>query len=229
MDQVYRNLKKARQEKGLTLEQVAERIGMTKAGYHAIERGINDVGIRKLEKIAGALGVSVEELLGVGQALERAQRANVWLAEELAEYKGRDAVWEMFYQDYLLAYDKLETVSQFLAHYQGTAPVQAGALYAEFRSWMAGRLELQAKSTQGGGNGQPNRKLFEAEMLEKARAALDAQSSLAGWVLSSLANISRFNRPLTEYGDREAYPHMKQVYENAVLQVQKKLKEITGG
>jgi len=55
-------IKKVRELKNLTQEQVAEQIGMTTSGYSRIERGEVRVSIERLEQIARALGVQPNDL-----------------------------------------------------------------------------------------------------------------------------------------------------------------------
>jgi transcriptional regulator with XRE-family HTH domain len=60
-----------REQAGLSQQQLAERLGMTQRAYAYWER--NPVALRpdQLQKLAGVLGVSVEELLGDGNRAMR--------------------------------------------------------------------------------------------------------------------------------------------------------------
>ena len=53
-----------RQVKGLTQEEVAERLNLSVNGYGKIERGNCDINLHRLEQIAEVFGVEVIELLG---------------------------------------------------------------------------------------------------------------------------------------------------------------------
>jgi len=53
--------------KGLSQEQVAEQIGLSTVGYGKIERGETDVSWSRLEKIAQAMGIGLEQLLGLNE------------------------------------------------------------------------------------------------------------------------------------------------------------------
>ncbi|MGO6749540.1 helix-turn-helix domain-containing protein [Rhizobium ruizarguesonis] len=57
------NLKRLRQELGLSQEKVAELAGIHRNYLGGIERCERNVGLDNLEKIAGALGVSPADLL----------------------------------------------------------------------------------------------------------------------------------------------------------------------
>ena len=59
------NLKKFRKEKGLTLEELAQRLGTSKQTIHRYENGvISNVPSDKVEQLAAALGVTPSMLMG---------------------------------------------------------------------------------------------------------------------------------------------------------------------
>ncbi len=57
------NIRKIREEKGLTQEKLAAEADLHRAYIGQIERGEKNIGLINLEKIANALGVDVKELL----------------------------------------------------------------------------------------------------------------------------------------------------------------------
>ena len=59
---IGRRLRSARQERGLTLRQVAESSGLTAAFISQLERGDTSGSVSSLVKIAGALGIDVTSL-----------------------------------------------------------------------------------------------------------------------------------------------------------------------
>lgn len=90
--QVHEKLKVIRLCKGLSQEEMAETLGYSTNGYAKIERGESDVKVDKLEKIAEALGVDLQQLLGLNdktvfniienlQSAPYAQCGNVYLTE----------------------------------------------------------------------------------------------------------------------------------------------------
>ena len=60
---VNEKIKLIREAKGLTQEQVAEKLGISSTAYGNIERGDNDPKLSKLEKIAEILGIKLPELV----------------------------------------------------------------------------------------------------------------------------------------------------------------------
>jgi transcriptional regulator with XRE-family HTH domain len=57
------NLRRAREESGLTQEAVGDLAGMTQSQYARIERGDVDPTIKTLKRLATALDVSASDLL----------------------------------------------------------------------------------------------------------------------------------------------------------------------
>ncbi len=62
-NQVYENIRKIRELKGLTREYVAAELKMSSSGYGKIERGEVDLTISRLFKIAEVLNVSPSSIL----------------------------------------------------------------------------------------------------------------------------------------------------------------------
>lgn len=60
---VHKKIKLVRQAKGLTQEEIAEKLGMSHNAYGDIERGDSDPKLSKLEKIAIIFEMSLSELL----------------------------------------------------------------------------------------------------------------------------------------------------------------------
>ncbi len=57
------NIRKIREEKGLTQEKLAAKADLHRAYIGQIERGEKNIGLINLEKIAKALDVNIKELL----------------------------------------------------------------------------------------------------------------------------------------------------------------------
>lgn len=60
---IYTKIKEIRLSKNLTAVEVAQRMGIGKSAYSAIENGKSDITLGRLTRVANALGVTVEELL----------------------------------------------------------------------------------------------------------------------------------------------------------------------
>ena len=67
---VGRRISEIRSGLGLTQEQVAERLGMTLKGYQFIERGVQNLTIKTMVKVASALDVRTAELFAAPTSRE---------------------------------------------------------------------------------------------------------------------------------------------------------------
>lgn len=63
MQQVSENIKRFRELKNLTREQLADKLEMSLSGYSKLERGEVDITINRLYKIAKALETDVSQIL----------------------------------------------------------------------------------------------------------------------------------------------------------------------
>jgi transcriptional regulator with XRE-family HTH domain len=63
LDVFTANLRRLREERGLSQEAVGDRAGMTQSQYARIERGDVDPTLKTLKRLATALGVPTSELL----------------------------------------------------------------------------------------------------------------------------------------------------------------------
>ena len=59
-----RMIRRIREEQGINQEEAAERCGMHRTYYSGIERGIRNVSLVNIEKVANGLKMSLGELFG---------------------------------------------------------------------------------------------------------------------------------------------------------------------
>jgi transcriptional regulator with XRE-family HTH domain len=64
---VHEKIRLIREAKGLTQEEVAEKLEMSKNGYGDIERGDSDIKLSKLEKIAELFEIQLSELVDLSE------------------------------------------------------------------------------------------------------------------------------------------------------------------
>lgn len=64
-DKFNENLRIARERRGLSQREMAERIGVAKSTYSLYESGNREPGVPTIKKIADVLCVSADELLGI--------------------------------------------------------------------------------------------------------------------------------------------------------------------
>jgi transcriptional regulator with XRE-family HTH domain len=68
MEQLYSNIKKFRELKNLTREQMAAKVGLSVSGYSKIERGEIDLTISRIQLISKVLQVDLDKLLNFDAA-----------------------------------------------------------------------------------------------------------------------------------------------------------------
>ncbi len=90
MEEVNEKIRSLRRAKNLTLEQVAEALGMTKGGYHSLERGRTEFSLSRLFKLAKVLDVSMSELLSL-QENEKETQQVIQLKKQITELQTRIA------------------------------------------------------------------------------------------------------------------------------------------
>ena len=65
MKDIYNNIKTLRKEKKISQEEMAIRLDMFQANYGKLERGMTELTLSRLYKIAEILGVEIEVILGI--------------------------------------------------------------------------------------------------------------------------------------------------------------------
>ncbi len=68
MELVGRRISELRTKAGLTQAEVAEKLGSTISNYQRIEHGLQNLTIRMLVKVAGAIGVATASLFETPQS-----------------------------------------------------------------------------------------------------------------------------------------------------------------
>lgn len=100
---ISENIKRIREEKGISQSKFAELIGMERTNYFRLEKRGNKLTIEQLEKIADALGVTVIELLtGEAQKAQDSEREKELEAEVKELRKDKKTLYELldFYREF---------------------------------------------------------------------------------------------------------------------------------
>lgn len=63
MNKIYANIKAIRLSKGLKQEDIAEKLGLAPSNYGRVERGLTEISIERLEKLAEIFEMSVSAIL----------------------------------------------------------------------------------------------------------------------------------------------------------------------
>lgn len=82
------NIRRTRQEKGLSQEELAQAIGATKSAISRYEAGKRQPSYDQLESLADALDVPLEVLLGIGDSV----KTELWLEEEQDQQNPKDSL-----------------------------------------------------------------------------------------------------------------------------------------
>lgn len=77
MKNFYENLRKIRKSKGISQADMADKLGITQDGYGKMERGHIEPSFERLEQIAEALKVSVQELLFGENSQEQVEKLKI--------------------------------------------------------------------------------------------------------------------------------------------------------
>lgn len=77
LNQVGHNIKKLRKSKGITQEQLAEQLSVTRQAISSWENGINQPDVETLARIAEYFGVTVEELIYGKQSKQEGASSSV--------------------------------------------------------------------------------------------------------------------------------------------------------
>lgn len=114
------NIKKTREQKGLSQKEVVSAIGMGPAQYSRIENGKTDPSVSTLERIAHALGISLGELFANTtesfkeiNSYDRTTIEKVNLIEELSEEE-KKAVFSIV--DAFVSKKKLKSALESVLH-----------------------------------------------------------------------------------------------------------------
>ncbi len=76
-------IRSLRNERGLSQEELGERSGLHYTYIGAVERGEKNSSVSVLEKIAGGLGVSMNDLFSFSQGRENTAQIKKWIISEV--------------------------------------------------------------------------------------------------------------------------------------------------
>jgi transcriptional regulator with XRE-family HTH domain len=123
---VHEKIRLVREAKGLTQEQVAEKLQMSKNGYGDIERGESDIKLSKLEKIAELFEIQLSELvdlsekgtLNVNFACKQNNKhlqSNVYIGSHATELKEQLLINELHQKEIAMQQREIEQLNKMIA------------------------------------------------------------------------------------------------------------------
>lgn len=92
MVNIGKRIKSARQKVGMSQEELAQTIGVTKSTISKYEKGAREPRYDQLQRIAAALGVPVQELIADWSAVDKEEFKRVFIHGEGLEPPARIAV-----------------------------------------------------------------------------------------------------------------------------------------
>lgn len=115
---ISNNIKKAREERRITQSEIARKLGIEPTNYPRLEKRGNRLTLEQLEAIAGALGVSLVELLTGEQQEEDSSKKITELEKELAksEQRTKDLVFRI--DDFLASMLMKKAISSRVGYLQ---------------------------------------------------------------------------------------------------------------
>ena len=176
-----RKLRRLRAEKGLTMDALEERTGVSKRTISELERGMRAPQALTLAKLAAALGVDIDDLLE-----DEAPKVPAPPPLELEEQRGGEEEWREKYAEALM--EQLEEEGEYLgeriksspdgfpinrAHLFGLGLGLAGVLYEEIESTRQPPKALQEAKSRLDKQSELISSLWRQSMHPESREKLD--------------------------------------------------------
>ena len=118
---VNEKIRLIRETKGLTQEQVAEKLGGSATAYGDFERGDNDPRLSKLEKIADILEIPLSELIDLSDKgtlninFNKQGRHNVYFGSSNAELKEQLLIHELQKKELAMKDREIDNLREIIA------------------------------------------------------------------------------------------------------------------
>jgi transcriptional regulator with XRE-family HTH domain len=129
---VHDKIRLIRETKGLTQEQLAEKLDMSPSAYGDIERGDSDIKLSRLEKIAEAFGIKLSELFELSEkgsfniinSLNPDNQSKVYICSSAAELEKQLLIIELKDKELAMKDREIENLREIIALLK-QAPKQA--------------------------------------------------------------------------------------------------------
>ena len=142
-------LRTLRRQQALSLEQLAQRTGLTKSYLSKLERGLSEPSISTVLRLAEAYGVGVSQLVGADDAAQDEVVSVVRVADREALQRGGPG--SQYHYESLAGHRKIKAMEPFVVHPPRDFP-DAAAVFPhpgeEFLLVLKGAIEVQVGERQ---------------------------------------------------------------------------------
>ncbi len=111
-------IKKLRELKGLSQENIAEELEMSTTGYGRIERDEVDVTLDKLNRISGILGMRVEDIINFDEKIVFNNYDNTKIEKQIGNYNMPDEMKQLYEENIKLLKQRIEYLEKELKKYE---------------------------------------------------------------------------------------------------------------
>lgn len=107
-------IRKLRELKGLSQENMADALGMSVTGYGNIERNESDIKIEKLQEVSEVLGVNIEDIITFDEKVVFYNYDNTKIENQIGNYNFPEEVKKLYEDKVLLLEDKVMYLTEKL-------------------------------------------------------------------------------------------------------------------
>ncbi len=112
IEMLYQNIERLRKERGLTQEQVAKMLNLSRPTYVNIESGEREPNVSELERLAAVFGVSMSELLSGSRNNKKFEQMYFYILRKFKNGVPKTKLAKMLYlADFSYFYDNLKPMS----------------------------------------------------------------------------------------------------------------------
>jgi putative transcriptional regulator len=108
---IIQQIIRLREQNGLTQEQVAKALGLSRQSYNQVEQGRRDLSLQELELLSGLFGVSMREFFTQSADIEKFQQMYFYILQRLGSTTKTKLAKLLYLADFRNFYETLESMS----------------------------------------------------------------------------------------------------------------------